>query len=380
MRIRSITGCRAAHAWSFENEFNYDQEMSKLLAFFTLTVLSFYQPAEAQMRSRNIVHEATPQEWMELRRNPKFGQRRYYPGARNVDWVPSPDTANFRYVLMSSETNFQEAANLRYTIAKNLPANVILVLLVDSYNIEKIKKTYSQYISLDRVIFAKAQDISGGFWARDAFPYPVIRQNGDVGLVQANYYRYFAAGAEVAKSVNLGLAKYDFTFVGGNLLADERGNCFTVLSPRMFDTKIEDLQAAYGCRTVKAFKHLRGIGDVDEVIKPLGNGKVLTNTPEYAAELKQMGYQPIMLPEIPRSYRTYANSLVVGQTVFMPVYGMATDEQAKKVYEGLGYKVIGIPSNTLSDNYRGSVHCQVMAYPSMNKRKLFDALRLTEVK
>lgn len=355
--------------------------MSRFFALIILLSSAFQQMASAQMTNRQpIVHEATQQEWMALRRNPKFGARRSYPYIRSVDWVPAPDTSNFRYVLMSSETNFQEAANLRYIIAQNLPTNVILVLLVNSYNIEQIKQTYAKYISLDRVIFAKANDISGGFWARDAFPYPVIRQTGEVGLVQANYYRYFAAGPDIAKSVGLGLAKYDFTFVGGNLLADEKGNCFTVLSPRMFDTKIEDLRAAYGCRNVKAFKHLKGIGDIDEVIKPLGNGKVLTNTTEYATELKQMGYQPIMLPEIPRSYRTYANSLIVGKTVFMPIYGMTTDEQAKRVYESLGYKVVGIPSNTLSDHYRGSVHCQVMAYPNMNKRKLFQALNLEEVK
>jgi hypothetical protein len=107
---------------------------------------------------------------------------------------------------------------------------------------------------------------------------------------------------------------------------------------------------------------------------------ILTNTPEYVNDFKSWGYDVVLLPGVPNSYRTYVNSLVVGKTVFMPTYGISTDAQAQKVYEGLGYKVIGIPSNTLSDDMHGSVHCQTMAYPAIDEHQLFEALGIEPVK
>lgn len=60
----------------------------------------------------------------------------------------------------------------------------------------------------------------------------------------------------------------------------------------------------------------------------------------------------------------------------MPVYGTTTDDEAAAVYQSLGYKVVRIPSNDMSDNFSGSVHCQTMAYPAMNQADLFSVLQL----
>lgn len=58
----------------------------------------------------------------------------------------------------------------------------------------------------------------------------------------------------------------------------------------------------------------------------------------------------------------------------MPSYGVPEDQQAQSVYEGLGYHVIPIASNDLSDEMHGSIHCQTMAYPEMNLAQLLESL------
>ena len=78
-------------------------------------------------------------------------------------------------------------------------------------------------------------------------------------------------------------------------------------------------------------------------------------------------------------YRTYVNALVVGGTVFMPTYGVAADADARATYERLGFRVVPIRSNVLSDQFNGSVHCQTMAYPDMDLRKLLGGLNLREI-
>ena len=323
-------------------------------------------------------HEATPEELNKLYSDPSYYEKTIYPNA-TVDWRPAEDTANFKYVLLSSEAGFAEAANLRYTIAKNLPEGVKLVLLVTNSNAASVLQTYSKYISADRIILAKDSSIEGGFWARDSFPYPLVDAKGDLSLASARYYRTFRSSPAIAASLSLNMSKNNYTFVGGNLIADVNATCFTIDSERRFTTTENDLRNVYGCKDVKILRHFSGIGDVDEVLKPIGNNTILTNTVEYVNDLKTWGYNVVMLPAIPNSYRTYANSLVVGKTVFMPTYGVSADNEAKKVYEGLGYKVVGIASNTLSDQMHGSIHCQTMAYPDIEEAKLLKMLNLEKL-
>lgn len=346
--------------------------MRSIILVSTLLISSIF--AQAQI----LKHGDAPDELKRLQSRSGYGEPRFY-SQQEVPWTPVFESADYKYVLMSTEASFSEAENLRYKIAQNLPAGVKLVLLVGNNQVESYKKIYSKYISLDRVIMAAASSISGGFWARDAFPYPVTEANGKLALVAAQYYRPFSAGASLAQALELNLTQNDFTFVGGNLLADQVGRCFSVNSRRLYDVTESDLLNAYGCKSVHFLKHLSGIGDVDEVLKPLPNKMMLTNNVAYKAELEALGYTVVMLPSIPNSYRTYVNALVVGKTMFMPTYGVSTDQQAKKVYEDLGYTVVGITSNTLSDQYNGSVHCQTMAYPAMSEDELMKLLQLQRV-
>ncbi len=289
---------------------------------------------------------------------------------------PVEDTATFGYVLMSAQEPNSEVTNLRRIIAQNLPAKTKLVILANTDDVDLIKKEYQPWISADRLIIATDNSTENGLWARDSFPVPVYTTNSKkVSLVNAKYYRDFSSGDAVAASVGAHNQKEEFTLVGGNLIADENGNCFSIDSYRLFGTTSADIIAAYGCKTHHIMPHVSGIGDVDEVLKPLPGKRILTNAAAYKKDLESWGYEVIMLPSISNSYRTYANSLIVGATVFMPSFGVKTDDQAKSVYEKLGYQVIKIQTNSLSDDMHGSIHCQTMAYPPMNQKLLLEALK-----
>lgn len=343
--------------------------------FSTLPLHAATSPADFILKNKK---DASQAELLKIQSDAsQFAERLYSDEAPT--WRPAEDYANFKYVLLSSESGFSEASQLRYTIAKNLPEGVKLVLLVPASSAEQIKTEYSRYISPDRIILAKDTNIGGGFWARDAFPYPVVNEQGQLSLVGAKYYRTFRSSPAVAASLSLNMSKNNFTFVGGNLLADENAVCFTIDSERKFTTTENDLKNIYGCKQVHYLRHLSGIGDVDEVMKPIGNNTIITNTAEYVNDFKAWGYNVVMIPAVPNSYRTYVNSLMVGKTVFMPTYGIAKDSEAQKVYESLGYTVHGIRSNTLSDQMHGSVHCQSMAYPAIDEQTLLTSLGLEKI-
>src|SRR4051812_15274080 len=138
-------------------------------------VQTYAQPSVA-------LHESTAEELLNLQKNPDYFSQRVYSQAQ-PDWRPTVDTSNYKYILLSSETQGSESANLRHTIAQHLPAGVKLVLLVSSSGLSSVKNEYAKYISMDRVIFATAPDTSNGFWARDAFPNSVVDNAGKVSLV-----------------------------------------------------------------------------------------------------------------------------------------------------------------------------------------------------
>jgi hypothetical protein len=287
-----------------------------------------------------------------------------YPVSPRPD-RPVEEYGDYGYVLMSSLAYFDEAVNLRRTIAQNLPQGVSLVILANNKNAPEVLAQYSQWISPDRLIIANDTQIEESFWARDTFPFPV-HMNGSISLVNAKYFRPFTSGDRVASSVGYPNYKQNFEFVGGNLLADNAGNCFTVVGPRTFGTTSADLMRYYGCRNVTELPYIYGIGDVDEVIKPLPNRLMLTNQQAYIPKLQSLGYKVVELPLVDNDslkQRTYVNSLLVKNTVFMPKYNELSDNIAMATYQKLGYQVIPILSTEFSDEWQGSVHCQVMAYP-----------------
>jgi hypothetical protein len=352
-----------------------------MLKVFIVLMAAFGFSRGSFADAENRTHEPSAQE---LQKALKLNHLWQKSGHRQTsEWQPLQDTAAFAYVLMSAnEEGSSEVAALRQGIAQNLPAGVKLVILANAADKEAVVAKYSAWIDPARLIVATDSDpdTDNGFWARDSFPIPVIHpKTHKTSLVETTYYRSFHSGPAVAKAVAAHLQQNAPVFVGGNLLADEDGNCFSVNSYRLFDLKATDFGAIFGCKQLHLMDHVAGIGDVDEVLKPLSGHRILTNQVSYKAQLETWGYKVILLPELAGTNRTYANSLIVRDTVFMPTYSVAEDDIATKVYQNLGYKVVGLQSIELSDQMNGSVHCQTMAYPAMTPLHLLQSLGLHEI-
>ena len=325
-------------------------------------------------------HGATPEEVREALAVNRALVRPLNLLRTSVTRVPVPDDYPFAYVLMAaSDDNIGEVRDLRRLIATNLPSDIKLVLLTTDFAASSVRRRYEAWLPPERIILAtdKSEYNHNGFWARDAFPIPVLDpETKTASLIAHQYFRPFDSFKTIASAVQGQMTERSEVFVGGNLLADRNGHCFTVNSERLFDLVASDIQDMFGCASVHVLDHLAGIGDVDEVIKPLGENTMLTNQTQYAGVLKDLGYNVVMLPAIEDSFRTYLNSLVVGRTVFMPAYGISEDQIAQKVYEDLGFTVVPIRSVFLSDRLNGSVHCQTMAYPAIKKQQLLWAEQL----
>lgn len=289
-------------------------------------------------------------------------------------YKPVPEIAPYKYVVFSGSFGFSSHV-AKETMARNLPEGVKLVVMTDAMNVSSTREQFEQWIASDRLIVAAVSSPSYAFWSRDSFPFPVeTTASGRAGLVAAKYDRPFYGQRDVAAAVGQALyAEHDFTIVGGNLQADEFGNCLVVDSPRLYGLKPATLQAAYGCKKVTLLRYVAGIGDVDEVVKILPNKRVLTNQESYRSTLEGLGYQVTMLP-VAGGYRTHANSIIVGNTVFMPAYQQPSDAEARIVYESFGYRVVPVDSRNLSDNGRGSLHCITMMYPDFSEDRLLDLL------
>ena len=286
---------------------------------------------------------------------------------------PVAEYSQFKYLLMTGSTMFS-SDDFKTKIAQNLPADMSLVILVQPGEEAATRRKFSPMLSADRLIIATHNTAPEGFWSRDSFPYPVYMDNEkNVRLVWARYFRNFQAGYELAKTVKASVRKETYYFVGGNMMADDEGRCLVVQSDRLFGLTDTILQQAYGCKSVHRFEYLEGIGDVDEVIKVLPNRQALTTISSYVPKLQEMGYEVGLLPRL-RNYRTYANSVILNGTVFMPSYGVATDEQAKKVYESFGYTVVMADSEMLSTRGLGSFHCTTMAYPEIDIASLLEKM------
>lgn len=281
---------------------------------------------------------------------------------------PVEDTADFKYLLITGYHSYTKET--KATIVKNLPADVKLILLAYPGEENVVKNEFSQWIASDRIIMATHENAGNGFWSRDSFPIPVRKdENGNIGLVSHQYFRKFLANKVLAATVKASLNDHTHYFVGGNLLADSEGQCFSVNSSRLFGLTADQIKQLYGCKKVEILPYAAGIGDVDEVLKPLPGKKVLTNIKSYVPTLQQLGYEVIELPKA-SGMRTYANTLFIGKTVFMPSYGESVESEAIKVYENLGYKVVPVESKNLSDLGNGSIHCITMAYPKIDVNKL----------
>ena len=245
-----------------------------------------------------------------------------------------------------SMSGSQEMLQLQRRIIESLPPAIQVRLYFDFYpefNFEEFPNvSYFRYDMLS-------------LWARDVLPYAVSRSDQWTFV-----WPYEVQPGDFAVEFNRPLVNSGSYIAGGNLMADSRGNCFTVAKNAAFLE--QTLALNYDCKTTTVFPELAGIGHIDERMKILSDTEVLTDEPSFATVLRKMGYHVTMLPRPQTPYGNYSNSLLINGVVFVPTYGDPSDEEALRIYSSFNLKVVPLNSSFLIKN-KGAIHCMTMTYP-----------------
>lgn len=321
-----------------------------------------------------LTHGPSPEQRARIvERNLKLSesQEKFWGPSEKVD-RPYAEYEEAQYLLMDSAFNFGSEI-IKTEILKNLPANVTAVVLTQgSSNVSYFEKYFEKYIEKERL---KVVNISGGFWARDSLPIPVfVSGKQDLGVVDAHYYHGYEPDAEVARRFNAQLLKHSYGYEGGNFMADSRGNCLMVDNSAASTIPETIFENYYGCQSLTRFKHVGGIGHVDERVRLISDSVAVTDAPEYVQILEKLGFKVSQLPRPNNHYETYANALLVNGTLYLPIYNQPSDQTAIQIYQGLGLKVVPLNSTTLSNTGKGSIHCITMTYPKAQFQELMERI------
>lgn len=284
------------------------------------------------------------------------------------------------YVIISDQITFNSLEAKR-TIAKNLPADVTLVVFTGISN-KKTPQTIidamAPYIPKERLKVIYLPTGKRGFWARDGVPVPTLLTDvtgaEKFAVTDAKYYHEFEADKEIANYFGADLLKHDYYHEGGNFAATANGHCAIVDNERAIKIPPDIFETKYGCKTLLRLPHIKGIGHIDESFKFVDDSTVIVDNDTYEKAAKKAGFTTIRIPRPTNDYETYVNALIVNGTAFVPVFNQATDAAAIKVYEDLGNKVIPINSTSLSNDGLGSIHCITMAYPPVPFKDLVTAV------
>lgn len=277
---------------------------------------------------------------------------------------PVADYEKMKYVVFNSEDRFR-SYNVKKAIINNLPPDVEVIILTHHGSSDSVKNAFSD-TNTSRFTVLEVSDATATFWARDALPVPVYFKNETekpLVAIDALYYHGFNNDKTIADRVNAAITSHSNYYEGGNFTSDSKGNCLTVNNKATAKIADEMWTKYYGCKTLTRLEHKTGIGHVDEVVRILNDQTALITLEDYRAPLEKLGFKVTLLPKTEARYETYANSLIVNGTVFLPIYGEINDETAIQVYKDHGFNVIPLKTVTLSTIGMGSIHCITMAYP-----------------
>lgn len=310
-------------------------------------------------------------------------------GARSTDVISSfYEYGETGFVAFSDDDFSGIARDMKAIVAKNLPTDTELIVYTQSTSKshqQNLKNLYSQYIDSSRVhILQIPKSGSNDFWTRDNLPL-AIWKNGNLALADARYYYNFEPDAFFGQLFDAEVLKHNYFFEGGNFMANSRGDCFVVNRRKAYPGGTSDTAAIpddifknyYGCKTLLRFKHLKGIGHIDEVVKFISDDVVVSDTPEYTADLEKAGFTVIELPEPDLNYETYVNALFVNDVAYVPVFGESGDQKALDVYASFGFKTVAVPSRRLATQGQGGIHCITMNYPKTTLQAIAKSLGAT---
>ena len=280
--------------------------------------------------------------------------------------------------LAFSDTDFRgmvygESRKIKKKIVRNLPRDVDLIVYT-SGNPKRTRRTFQpRFGDMKRFHVLKIRDRSvTRYWARDGLPIPVYGKDGSLVLVDSKYYKDFEPDRAVANFFNATLLSHPYTFEGGNLLADSKGNCFTVNNFHMIeqsDFNDDVFKTMFGCKRLTRLKNKTYVGHVDEVIKIIDDKNIITDRRDYRPILRQLGYNVTMMPRAKGRHASYLNSVIINGKVFVPVYGdKERDKKAMDIYRSFGLKAYKFKSNKISARWHGSIHCSMVTYPKIRNK------------
>ena len=281
--------------------------------------------------------------------------------------------------LAFSDTDFRgkvygESREIKKKIVSNLPRDVHLIVYT-SGNPERTRQAFQpSFGDMKRFHVLKVTDSSETrYWARDGLPIPVYGENGNLILVDSKYYKNFEPDRAVANFFNTTLLSHPYEFEGGNLLADSKGNCFTVnnfLMIEQSDFNDDVFKKFFGCKRLTRLKNKTYVGHVDEVIKIIDDKNIITDRRDYRPILRRLGYKVTMMPRANGRHASYLNSVIINGNAFVPVYGdKKRDKKAMDIYRSFGLRAYKFRSNKISARWQGSIHCSMVTYPKIGNNK-----------
>lgn len=254
-----------------------------------------------------------------------------------------------------------------------------------------------------------------GNWSRDFVSQLALGKDGKLKFLNMKYHResadrsddfiqsYLAKKYERLLGYQIEVIDVPFYFEWGNFTTDGRGNFF--VSEKVFEINNKFklsldkrsvgkwIRETFGSQSKIVWitpPKAESTGHVDMIMKFLDSKRVLIVKTDFklwknylerlASDMESRGYEVHRIEmgfsedEIQNSrwaqFRSYTNSLIIGNTVYVPQYDDANltiaskDELARKLYRSLGYQMIKIDSST-SINAGGAVHCLTCNIPNL---------------
>jgi len=238
-------------------------------------------------------------------------------------------------------------------------------------------------------------------WIRDHGPLAVWT---DTGVAFIDFDDLANSGLDEDLPTNLanvwGLDSYQLPYIlcGGNFMVDNHNTLFTTnrlytnnpaYTPAQIRAALETFMGITTVVTVSA-QHNDYWGHIDMQIKLLDdttfvvasidpgsdpNYDTLENNFNFLSTLIAPGGQPYRIRRLPmaNNWKTYANSLILNNTVLIPTYNHPRDSIAFSVYKELmpNHNLTGINCNAII-GWEGALHCITM--------QLFDDKMISAVK
>ncbi len=224
---------------------------------------------------------------------------------------------------------------------------------------------------------------------------PIFSYDGQ-GKLFSNDFVYNRFGRKNDDAVPALLAKADglrnnsvtMFYEGGNFISDGQGTCLASTrifeqNPQLTRPQVEALLFAnLGCQKLITLTPLAEdiTYHIDLFAKLLSPKTILIGDfydhprnrqimNDNAASLSKMGYDVIRMPVKSRGTRNYLshiNTFLINGYALMPTYAIPEDAVSAKIYQNAGYKVIGIPAQSLQGT-GGAIHCILRSKPGMRR-------------